>query len=58
MQQKTKNHRKQGSNDNKMFYLDQSPSRLPRWVHVVQKMRAKISHAWAPLNFEEFSKNI
>jgi hypothetical protein len=23
---------------------------MPRWVHFVQKTRAKNSHAWAPLN--------
>jgi hypothetical protein len=34
----------------KCFFFYQSPSRLPRWVHVVQKTRAKISHAWAPLS--------
>jgi hypothetical protein len=50
MRQKTKNHRNQGSNDKKVFFLDQSQSRLPRWVHVVQKTRAKNSHAWAPLS--------
>ncbi len=49
MRQKTKNHRNQGSNEKKMFFLYQSRSRLPRWVHVVQKTRAKNSHAWAPL---------
>ncbi len=49
MRQKTKNHRNQGSNEKKNYFLDQSPSRLPRWVHVVRKTRAKNSHAWAPL---------
>jgi hypothetical protein len=33
----------------KKYFLDQSPSRLPRWVHVVRKTRAENSHAWATL---------
>ncbi len=49
MRQKIKNQQNQGSYDNKMFFFYQSPSRLPRWVHVVQKTRSKNYHAWAPL---------
>jgi hypothetical protein len=59
MRQKTKNHQNQGPNDKKMDCLDQSPSRLPRWVNeffdrvfctIVQKTRAKNSHAWVPFS--------
>jgi hypothetical protein len=45
MRQKTKNDR----NAKKMFFLVLFPSPLPRWVRLVQKTRAKNSHAWAPL---------
>jgi hypothetical protein len=51
MGQKTKNHQNQESIDKKMAFLVQSPSHLPRWVHLVQKTQAKNSHAWAPLKF-------
>ncbi len=50
MQQKTKHHQNQESIDKKIYFLVQSPSQLPRWVHLVQKKQAKNSHAWAPLN--------
>jgi hypothetical protein len=33
----------------KIQYFSQSLSHIPRWVRLVQKMRAKNSHAWAPL---------
>ncbi len=46
--QKTKNIRNQGSYDKKMDFLVQSLSHIPRWVRLVQKTRAKNSHAWAP----------
>jgi hypothetical protein len=49
MPQKTKNEGNQGSNDKKKKFLVQSPSRLSRWVRLVQKTRANNSHAWAPL---------
>jgi hypothetical protein len=49
MRQKTKNHQNQGSIDKKFDFFPQSLSHIPRWVHLVQKTRAKISHAWAPL---------
>jgi len=49
MRQKTKNDRNQGSNAKKNFFLVLFPSPLPRWVRLVQKTRAKNSHAWAPL---------
>jgi hypothetical protein len=48
MRQKTKNDRNQGSNAKKKFFV-LFPSPLPRWVRLVQKTRAKNSHAWAPL---------
>ncbi len=47
MRQKTINLRNQGSFD-KIFF-PQSLSCIPRWVRLVQKTRAKNSHAWAPL---------
>jgi hypothetical protein len=50
MRQKTKNIRNQGSYDKKMDFLVQSLSHIPRWVRLVQKTRAKNSHAWAPLS--------
>jgi hypothetical protein len=57
MRQKTKNDRNQGSNAKKIFFLVLFPSPLPRWVRLVQKTRAKNSHAWAPLrSFRLFSK--
>jgi hypothetical protein len=49
MQQKINNHQNQESIDKKCFFLVQSLSHLPRWVHLVQKSRAKNSHAWSPL---------
>jgi hypothetical protein len=54
MRQKTKNNRNQGSNAKKNFFWVLFPSPLPRWVRLVQKIRAKNSHAWAPLNDPEF----
>jgi hypothetical protein len=50
MQQKTKNHQSQGSVDKKFDFFPQSLSHIPRWVLLVQKTRAKNSHAWAPLS--------
>ncbi len=49
MRQKTKNQQNQGSIDKKFDFFHQSPTHIPRWVHLVQKTRAKNSHAWAPL---------
>ncbi len=49
MRQKTKNYQNQGSTDKKFDFFPQSLSHIPRWVHLVQKTRAKNSHAWAPL---------
>ncbi len=49
MRQKTKNDRNQGSNAKQIFFLVLFPSPLLRWVRLVQKTRAKNSHAWAPL---------
>jgi hypothetical protein len=49
MRQKTKNHQNQGSIDKKFDFFPQSLSLIPRWVHLMQKTRAKNSHAWAPL---------
>jgi hypothetical protein len=46
MQQKTKNNRNQGSNAKKNFLGVLFLSPLPKWVRLVQKMRAKNSHAW------------
>jgi hypothetical protein len=53
MRQKTKNDRNQGSNAKKTFFLVLCSSPLPRWVRLVQKTRAKHSHAWAPLKVIE-----
>ncbi len=39
----------------KNIFLGLFPSPLPRWVRLVQKTRAKNSHAWAPLRV--FEKN-
>ena len=49
MRQKTKNYQNQGSIDKKFDFFPQSPTHIPRWVYLVQKTRAKNSHAWAPL---------
>ncbi len=49
MRQKTKNHQNQGSIDRKFDFFPQSLTHIPRWVHLVQKTRAKNSDAWAPL---------
>jgi hypothetical protein len=49
VRQKTKNYQNQGSTDKKFDFFPQSLSHIPRWVHLVQKTRAKNSHAWAPL---------
>jgi hypothetical protein len=60
MRQKTKNDRNQGSNAKKKFFV-LFPSPLPRWVRLVQKTRAKNSHAWAPLkvpNHEIFGEKV
>jgi hypothetical protein len=51
MRQKTKNHQNQGSIDKKFDFFPQFLGHIPRWVHLVQKTRAKNSHAWAPLRF-------
>jgi hypothetical protein len=45
MRQKTKNDRNQGSNAKKNFF-----GFVPK-IRLVQKTRAKNSHAWAPLRF-------
>jgi hypothetical protein len=50
MRQKTKNNPKQGQMLKKKIFLVLFPSPLPRWVRLVQKTRAKNSHAWAPLS--------
>ncbi len=50
MRQKTKNHQNQGPIEKKFDFFPQSLTHIPRWVHLVQKTRAKNSHAWAPLN--------
>ncbi len=49
MRQKTENHQNQRSIDKKFDFFPQSLTHIPRWVHLVQKTRAKNSHAWAPL---------
>jgi hypothetical protein len=49
IRQKTKNHQNQGSIYKKIRFFPQSLSHIPKWVHLVQKTRAKNSHAWAPL---------
>jgi len=51
MRQKTKNYQNQEPTDKKIKFFSQFLSHLPRWVHLVQKTRAKNSHAWAPLRF-------
>jgi hypothetical protein len=56
MRQKTKNDRNQGSNAKKIFFWVSFPSPLPRWIHLVQKTRAKNSHAWAPLKVRKHEK--
>jgi len=38
-----------GQSIKKFNFFHQSPTHIPRWVHLVQKTRAKNSHAWAPL---------
>ena len=45
-----KNQQNQGSTDKKFDFFPQSLSHIPRWVLLVQKTRAKNSHAWAPLS--------
>ncbi len=52
VRQKTKNHQNQGSIDKKFDFFPQSLRHIPRWVHLVQKTRAKNSHAWAPLKVD------
>ncbi len=47
--QKIINLRNQGSFDKKFDFFSQTLSHIPRWVRLVQKTRAKNSHAWAPL---------
>jgi hypothetical protein len=54
MRQKTKNYQNQESTDKKIKFFPQSLGHLPRWVHLVQKTRAKNSHAWAPLRAQGF----
>jgi hypothetical protein len=54
MRQKTKNNQNHGSNAKKIFFLVLFLSPLPRWVRLVQKTRAKNSHAWAPLKITNF----
>ncbi len=49
MRQKTKKHRNLRSVDNKFRFFSQSRRHMARWVRLVQKTRAKNSHAWAPL---------
>jgi hypothetical protein len=49
MRQKTINLRNQGSFDKKFDFFSQILSHIPRWVRLVQKTRAKNSHAWALL---------
>ncbi len=53
MRRKTKNHQNQGSIDKKFDFFPQSPTHIPRWVHLVQKTRAKNSYAWAPLSCQQ-----
>jgi hypothetical protein len=53
LRQKTKNYQNQEPTDKKIKFFPQFLSHLPRWVHLVQKTRAKNSHAWAPLNNTE-----
>jgi hypothetical protein len=49
---KSKNHLNQGSINKTIHFLVQSPSYIPRWVHLVYKTRAKNCHAWATLKLE------
>jgi hypothetical protein len=53
MRQKTINLRNQRSFYKKNRFFPQALSHIPRWVRLVQKKRAKNSHAWAPLNIHE-----
>jgi hypothetical protein len=53
MRQKTIHLRNQGSFDKKFDFFPQTLSPIPRWVRLVQKTRAKNSHAWAPLTFKK-----
>jgi hypothetical protein len=39
---------------NKSNFFPNPFCHLPRWVYLVQKTRAKNSHAWTPLNFKFF----
>jgi hypothetical protein len=55
MRQKTINLRNQGSFDKKFDFFPQTLSHIPRWVRLVQKTRAKNSHAWAPLRKGEIT---
>ena len=48
MRQKTEKHGNQQSIDKKFRFFPQSRRHMPRWVRLVQKTRAKNSHAWAP----------
>ncbi len=48
MRQKTKNHQNQGSIEKNSIFSPVSQSHT-LWGHLVQKTRAKNSHAWAPL---------
>jgi hypothetical protein len=47
MRQKAINLRNQGSFDKKFDFFPQTLSHIPKWVRLVQKKRAKNSHAWA-----------
>ncbi len=58
MRQKTKNYQNQGSTDKNFDFFPQSLSHIPRWVHLVQKTRAKNSHAWAPLSMVKLPMHI
>jgi hypothetical protein len=49
MRQKTINLWNQGSFEKKFDFFPQTLGHTPRWVRLVQKTRAKNSHAWAPL---------
>jgi hypothetical protein len=53
MRQKTKKHRNQRLLDKKFRFCSQSRRHMPRWVPLVQKTRAKNSHAWAPLRAQK-----
>ncbi len=50
MRQKTKNYRIKGSYAKNFLFFFYFPSHIPKWVRLVQKTRAKNSHAWAPLS--------